>query len=336
MRPLTSYYGSKYDVNREVWARFGTCGTFVEGFAGSLAILLGMPSFDPTGESQTRQHANDAYPFLINLYRAVQRYGADFLGYFDYVPTKESFIGQVKELSAAAVRLRQDLQTPESCDIELAGKYLNYMCYGYKPKALSKHPKTASMARTPKGILAKSRRDTAEDQLREASARLQRAELQCQPYKAFLATTRLASPTVNAVFLDPPYEGYQHLYTVTNRLQRHDYAGLNQWCIDYGEKPNFRVAICGYPTDYSFPGTWDVFEWYNSQKHLEYIWFSPHCLERTTGLRREIHRVLYSLHPALAPTDLEIDNFLDDRFQEAQRVAGIFERMFGLDEIEPE
>jgi hypothetical protein len=64
-----------------------------------------------------------------------------------------------------------------------------------------------------------------------------------------------------------------------------DELGLSKmaarWAIEHGEDPDLRIALCGYEAN------WTKYEWKaargysgkkNSNRHLERIWFSPHCL----------------------------------------------------------
>jgi hypothetical protein len=80
-----------------------------------------------------------------------------------------------------------------------------------------------------------------------------------------------------AVFLDPPYDGYEDLYRADSVV-----AGVIAWCREHGD---LRVALCGHLGDYDLPG-WDCVGWerlrttYGSSKtkDQEAIWYSPGCL----------------------------------------------------------
>jgi hypothetical protein len=79
-----------------------------------------------------------------------------------------------------------------------------------------------------------------------------------------------------AVFLDPPYEGYEGVYRAGVVAQ-----AVCDWAR---ENPKMRVAICGHAGDYDLPG-WEVFLWErtrstmgsNKTKAEEAIYFSPGC-----------------------------------------------------------
>ena len=61
------FWGGKSRVAPLVWARFGDVPNYVEGFAGSLAVLLGRPH-EPRIEN-----VNDKDGFICNFWRALQR-----------------------------------------------------------------------------------------------------------------------------------------------------------------------------------------------------------------------------------------------------------------------
>jgi len=104
-----------------------------------------------------------------------------------------------------------------------------------------------------------------------------------------------------AVFLDPPYvrDG-----RATN-LYLEDEAGVaeaaREWALEHGDDPDLRIALCGYVDErYPMPETWTEYAWKggrgyageeNGNRHLERIWFSPHCLPITPpqlGLFQEV------------------------------------------------
>src|ERR1035437_5642862 len=60
------YFGGKSAVSRAVWQRFGQPDTYIEPFAGSLAVLLGRPFYSG------REIANDIDGFITNFWRACQ------------------------------------------------------------------------------------------------------------------------------------------------------------------------------------------------------------------------------------------------------------------------
>ena len=85
--------------------------------------------------------------------------------------------------------------------------------------------------------------------------------------------------TDTAIFLDPPYKGYEAAY---GSAQVAD--AVADWARDHAD---LRIALCGHRGDYNLPG-WDVVEWsrgtftYSGSKTTaeECIWYSPACVPR--------------------------------------------------------
>jgi len=110
--------------------------------------------------------------------------------------------------------------------------------------------------------------------LNKLAARLERVRVVHGDWKRCLNNHYGADDT--AVFLDPPYEGFEELYGATTVAQ--DVAA---WCR---ENAGIRIALCGHRGDYDMPD-WEVLDWdrgrltYNGGEtaDLEAIWFSPPC-----------------------------------------------------------
>ena len=104
------------------------------------------------------------------------------------------------------------------------------------------------------------------------------------------------SPTyalgLTGVFLDPPYSGDERqsdLYTTDSDTVA---AEVRKWCLENGDNPLLRIALCGYDGEHIMPETWEVLHWkavggYGLQgnktglenRNREVIWFSPACLK---------------------------------------------------------
>jgi hypothetical protein len=69
---------------------------------------------------------------------------------------------------------------------------------------------------------------------------------------------------------------------------------VRQWCLDNGDTPKLRIALCGYDGEHAMPASWECVSWkaaggyrnlgHNQGRvnaHRERIWFSPACLRDT-------------------------------------------------------
>lgn len=104
------------------------------------------------------------------------------------------------------------------------------------------------------------------------------------------------SPTwqlgMTGVFLDPPYSTSERddgLYCTDSMTVAKD---VLRWCIDNGDNPLLRIALCGYEGEHVLPESWEVLHWRahggygllgdargRENRHKETIWFSPACLK---------------------------------------------------------
>ena len=135
--------------------------------------------------------------------------------------------------------------------------------------------------------------------MRQLAARLERVRVICGDW------TRVTGPSVTwkhgmtAVFLDPPYsqsERHAQLYSTESDVA----ADVRQWCLENGDNPLLRIALCGYSGEgheVLEAHGWHAHAWkanggYGNQgngrgranKHREVIYFSPHCLNPVDSL----------------------------------------------------
>jgi len=87
---------------------------------------------------------------------------------------------------------------------------------------------------------------------------------------------------IAAVLLDPPY-------SLTGAVYAHDSSTVSgdvrAWCIENGQNPKLRIALCGHDTEHNDLEAmgWTVETWaksggYQGADDRERIWFSPACL----------------------------------------------------------
>ena len=90
------------------------------------------------------------------------------------------------------------------------------------------------------------------------------------------------------VFLDPPYKNTSR----TDSLYANDDGGaiaeaVWAWALEYGDLPNFRIAVCAMDGDFDLPEGWTAYHWRShglggakteEGRRNEVVLFSPHCL----------------------------------------------------------
>ena len=110
-----------------------------------------------------------------------------------------------------------------------------------------------------------------------------------------LAGEQTTSKGTASIFLDPPYSaeaGRASVYTHEDFSVAH---AVRKWCIEHGDNPQMRIALCGYDLEHKeleehgwLAWSWSANGGYSTfankdnvshaNKHREVIWFSPHCV----------------------------------------------------------
>jgi len=114
-------------VASEIWNRFGSVDNYVEPFAGSMAVLLARPNFDP--QHPPCETSNDLDGMIVNFWRAVRADPDELARQCDWPVTevdltsRHKFLVKKGEKQAFLRSLRDD---PKYYDLERAA----YWVYG--------------------------------------------------------------------------------------------------------------------------------------------------------------------------------------------------------------
>ena len=129
---------------------------------------------------------------------------------------------------------------------------------------------------------------------RALAQRLRDVRICCGDWQRILTEAPTTTLGLTAVFLDPPYGfvGRDACYGDDDSLTVA--ADVRQWCLEHGDDPLLRICLCGYASEGHEEleqHGWDVVAWKtrggyassssrgNENRHLERLWFSPHCLK---------------------------------------------------------
>jgi len=153
--------------------------------------------------------------------------------------------------------------------------------------------------------------------MRQLATRLERVRVCCGDWTRVMGPSVTWKHGVTGIFLDPPYsqsERHAQLYSTESDVA----ADVRQWCLENGDNPLLRIALCGYSGEGHEAleqHGWHAHAWkanggYGSQgkgrgranKHREVIWFSPHCLNPID------HLPLFAHGNGNGVTDHEQDN----------------------------
>jgi DNA adenine methylase len=299
MKTLFPYFGNKRSVASEVVRRLdtGSLKTYIEPFAGSAAVLLSITS------PVSREILNDADALLSNFWRAVKLDGdavqkhaciGDAVCETDLHARHLHLLAQKENVAA---KLMGD---PEWYDAKLAGWWvwgqrfsIAHWCTEAGGPWVSENGQMVKGEGYPsiRKIQPAHRRSNPRrgdfksgDNIREVHQRLQNVFILCGDWSRAVgtATKEYAGPV--GVFLDPPYpDGYVD-YGSGNRDVWQD---VQKWCIERGNDPWMRIALCGYEEhEIMADHDWTAYHWKahgtgrlsSSNPDREVIWFSPHCI----------------------------------------------------------
>ncbi len=298
------YFGGKSRAADLVWPRFGQVRNYVEPFFGSGAMLLARP--EPFAGTET---VNDADGLLSNFWRALKDNPTAVAHYADW-PVNENDLHArhawlVERKDTLQARLEGD---PDFYCAKSAGWWVWGMacwigsgfCSGKGPWAVREvdgHRQLVHLGNAGQGIEGPGREpETGQELLayfEQLSGRLRRVRVCCGDWRRVCGPTPTVKQGLTAVFLDPPYgdvcKRTADLYRIDSEQIAHE---VREWCLERGDDPRIRIALCGYESEHSMPDSWTCIEGkatnggYGSQAaankmnhRKERIWFSPHCLD---------------------------------------------------------
>lgn len=283
------YFGGKSKVAAEVWQRFGEVNNYIEPFCGSMAMLLHKD--DPT----KYETVNDIDGLLTNFWRAIQFAPEEVASVADIAPTEIDLKARNDWLFERKDHITQQMkEDPEYFDAKAAAYwvYVRSTTSGNRGLFSEKINKAPKRGR-PKGIHSLSRRGVLSEIFQTFSKRLRPVTVYCGEWQRTITNASLkmaATPT--AVFLDPPYQPDGVDTSIYERFSDTIFYEVKDWCVDNGEDPDLRIALCGYEGN-KMPPDWYEYEWSTDgglgkinvegrgmeNRSRERIWFSPHCID---------------------------------------------------------
>jgi len=302
MKAPFPWFGGKSRASSLIWARFGDVASYVEPFAGSLAVLLDRPHW-PFREPRL-ETVNDLDCYIANFWRAVQRDPKAVAAHADNPVNEVDLHARHGWMHGQAERVARTKKDPDFFDARVAGYWVwgvsssiaNNFC---RSNPLTSHQslgkgmgmnRQLSQFRTGKSACV-DRRARLITYFQQIADRLRFVRVCCGEWSRVLNVRLLLSQSATVgVLLDPPYDIKNLVYSTG------DAKGLSskvrEWAVANGENPRLRIALCGYVDEMrmvKMPESWTQVEWrcqggYNNRgdkknRERERIWFSPHCLK---------------------------------------------------------
>lgn len=319
------YYGGKSKIASIVWSRFGNVPNFVEPFFGSGAVLLSRPH-KPGIET-----VNDISSLICNFWRAVKCNPDQVAHYTDWPAIENDLHSRHYWLVQQKESLQSKLEgDPEYYDAKIAG----WWCWGMSlwighgfcsgdgawsvvdGKLVKRessvdsgvtrqlihlgnagrgvHRKRIHLLHHGQGIMSQDGSTNIKAWMQQLARRLSRVRVTCGDWKRVCGPTVTYHNGLTGFFCDPPYGDNatrEQVYEVDSFTVADE---CRKWCIDNGNNPLIRIALCGYQGEHEELSRyeWTQYTWktnggYGNQgdgqgrknAKREIIWFSPHCLK---------------------------------------------------------
>lgn len=294
------WFGGKRRVANIVWPRLGDVTNYVEPFAGSLAMLLARPHYPFTGTARA-ETVNDASGWISNFWRAIKQKPDEVAAWCDW-PVNEADLHARHQwlVDRGQELLAQLIADPEYCDAKMAGwwvwgisQWIGGEFCAQRERCHRRRPHLGNFGQgTHKSVAAAG----CAEWFGLLSERLRRVRVCCGDWSRVVTKGATDCGATVGIFLDPPYSAEsgreKELYDTEGLTVAHD---VRRWCLENGDNPRYRIALCGYSNEHEMPSTWEAVGWSstggiskagqrgNSARHLETIWFSPHCLRPDEG-----------------------------------------------------
>jgi len=328
MEPLKApfpWFGGKRLVAPIVWKRFGSVVNYVEPFFGSGACLLGRPV--PFDGPET---INDLDGYVANFWRAVQADPEAVARWSDNPVNENDLHARHSWLVARKAEFADQLNgCPDFFDAKVAGWWCwglccwigSGWCSGQGPwQSVEMEDGTRQLVHLGDAGQGVNRQlvhlnagrgvnrqrvhlgdagrgdpqacDGILDWMLALADRIKRVRVCSGDWSRVCGPTPTTKQGLTGVFLDPPYadtaDRTSDLYRCDSESVAHS---VREWCIERGNDPLIRIALCGYEGEHVMPDDWECHAWkahggYASQGETdganakrERIWFSPHCLK---------------------------------------------------------
>lgn len=327
LRAPFPYFGGKSRAASLVWERFGACVNFVEPFAGSLAVLLACPEdrrprvetvndanaflanfwratrADPEGVARAADwpvnevdlHARHRDllrrgPALRALLEDPHAFDVEAAAW--WVWGASAWIGSGWCEEGPARIQAPDLGGSTSGDKTHPNHGKGIHAAGMRgPSRQLPHlggGDGSGAARTGAGLNGASVRTRLFDIFAALSERLRHVRVACGDWSRICTPAVTYRHGLTAVFLDPPYDGFEGLYGATEAGAPLS-AKVRAWALEHASRKDMRIALCGYEGEHDLPG-WECVPWKakggysnqadgeNENAKRERLWFSPACL----------------------------------------------------------
>ena len=266
----------------------GDVDSYIEPFAGSLAVLLARP------HGAQCETVNDADAYLCNFWRALAADPDEVARWCDGPVNETDLLARhIWLVNAGKKRIEQMEADPDFYDAKVAGWWVyginlwigSGWCVGNGPWGIvdgkvqknggegGQWRKRPHLGNEGRGVNRQLPHLGDEGQgepqtpltqyFQQLAARLRKVRVCCGDWSRVVTNGAMSYGASVGVFLDPPYLGdvrTADLYRVDN----HDIANeVREWAIANGDDKRLRICLCGYEEEHAaaMPDTWRKIAW---------------------------------------------------------------------------
>jgi DNA adenine methylase len=299
------YFGGKSAVAEIVWSRLGQPKHYIEPFAGSLAVLLLRPNFNP---AECMESVNDKDGFVANVWRSLKYSPDETAEWCDWPVNHADLCARKAALIRNEDRLLRNLISDENWHDPIMAGYWIWAASCWIGSGLTRPNAIPHIGHGGKGVHAIGKRPHICDGgkgvharnvniykwFEELSARLRYVRVVCGDWTQVCGGNWQAKEGTCGMFFDPPYGDANR----DKGLYHHDSTDIacevEKWVLERGKNPDYRIVVAGYDTEYQSlkENGWEVVNWkaqggYGNQggdsqgkinRARECLLFSPHCV----------------------------------------------------------
>jgi len=308
MKAPFPYFGGKFRVAPNVWCALGDVAHYIEPFAGSAAVLLARPDYDPNRHVET---INDLDGLIANVWRSLQQDPDVVAKWCDWPVSHIDLSARKKRLNDSYADLVEKMKADDTYfDPLLAGYYI-WAASCWIGNGLVRPGQIPRLTDAGNGVHAKGvvsdishggvqepYKTSIYTWFRELSERLRYVRTICGDWRRVCGGNWQTGPgRPVGIFMDPPYSNVADrdpgCYSEDSLSVAHE---VREWCLTRADDPDYRIVLAGYYEEHKalLDHGWRVHRWsavgYSSiarsttetrgqkNRHHEALFLSPHCL----------------------------------------------------------
>lgn len=280
------WFGGKSRIADEIWSQVSSPKTYVEPFAGSIAVLLANPHWQSCNEV-----INDLDGMVTNAWRSIQYDPQGVKAYADWPVSELDLHARSTYCEEAREGLEAKLRSEAHYyDVQLAGYWIWGMSIGIGDTFIKQKKAIPNVAKTGKGV--KRRSFDWDEEFEALSQRLKDVKIICGDWKRAVKPSITESHSPTLLFLDPPYEAKEGRHDTYAHESYTVASDVETWCKENESNSHLQIVLAGYSGDYDLPGwrevPWKTMGGYANLAHSddkqgkvnaskEVLLFSPTC-----------------------------------------------------------